>query len=105
VVVGVIGIFLPLLPTVPFLLLAAYCYERGSPELHQLLLNNRYLGPHLRRWNARGAIRTRIKFLAITMLVIGVGVSVFLTPFLIIDLMLISMATCVALYIATRPAR
>lgn len=47
---GVVGAFMPLLPTVPFMLLAAFCFARSSPRLEQRLLNHAVFGPHIRAW-------------------------------------------------------
>ncbi|MDO5059604.1 MAG: YbaN family protein, partial [Neisseria sp.] len=47
---GVIGIFLPVLPTTPFILLAAACWAKASPRFHQWLLNHRYFGPMVADW-------------------------------------------------------
>ena len=58
---GVIGLFLPFLPTVPFLLAAAFCFGRSSERLHQWLLRHPRLGPPVRDWNERGAISPRAK--------------------------------------------
>ncbi len=61
---GIIGIFLPLLPTTPFLLLSAFCYARGSRRVHGWLLNHPVFGPPIAHWRAHGAISRRAKFLA-----------------------------------------
>lgn len=53
---GIIGIFLPLLPTTPFLLLTAALYFRGSPRLYQWLLNHKCLGPYIRSFRENKAI-------------------------------------------------
>lgn len=67
---GAVGIFLPLLPTTPFLLLAAACFSRSSRRMHAWLLRNRLFGPILRDWEERGAIARRIKWFA-TILMVG----------------------------------
>ena len=66
---GVAGIFVPLLPATPFLLLAGYCFSKGSPHFHSWLLNHKYFGPPIKDWERRGVIRKPTKLLATTMLV------------------------------------
>lgn len=61
---GAVGVFLPLLPTTPFLLLAAACFSRSSRRMHAWLLRNRLFGPVLRDWEQRGAIARRTKWFA-----------------------------------------
>jgi uncharacterized protein len=53
---GTIGAFLPLLPTVPFFILAAFCFARSSPRLERRLLESQHIGPHILAWRSRGAI-------------------------------------------------
>lgn len=62
---GVIGIFLPGLPTTPFVLLAAYAAARGSKRLHAWLLAHRVFGPMIRDWEGSGAVSRRAKYWAI----------------------------------------
>lgn len=61
---GAIGAVLPLLPTVPFLLLATFCFARSSQRLHDWLVNHRFLGPPIVAWQKGGVIGRRAKFLA-----------------------------------------
>lgn len=61
---GVVGVFLPLLPTTPFLLVAAYCYGRGSARFERWLLNHPRLGPLIQAWRAHRVIPAKAKLLA-----------------------------------------
>lgn len=65
---GIIGIFLPLLPTVPFMILAAFAFANSSPALEARLLAHPRFGPHIRAWRERGAISRRGKAMALTAL-------------------------------------
>ncbi|HYD33859.1 MAG TPA: YbaN family protein [Methylophilaceae bacterium] len=65
---GVIGLFLPIVPTVPFVLLAAWASSKGWPQLEQYLLSHRYCGPQIRAWREHGAIARRAKYMAAIMI-------------------------------------
>jgi hypothetical protein len=65
-----LGVFLPLLPTTPFVLLAAVCFSRGSDRLYQWLLAQPTFGPLLRDWQQYGVIRLRVKCLTTVLMVI-----------------------------------
>lgn len=72
--IGAIGVVLPLLPTTPFVLLAAGCFSRSSPRLHSWLMNSDTFGPILRDWEQRRCICLKVKLYSITMtLVVGGG--------------------------------
>lgn len=58
---GAVGVIVPLLPTVPFMLLAAFFFARSSPRLERWLLEHRSFGPHIEAWRARRAISRRGK--------------------------------------------
>lgn len=64
---GVIGIFLPLLPTTPFLLLAASCYVNSSPALYAWLLKRKYLGEYIRSFREHRAIPLRAKVVSVSL--------------------------------------
>lgn len=65
---GVIGIFLPLLPTTPFLLLSAYLYYRSSPRYYQWLMNQPRLGPYIRNYRENKIIPLRAKIFSLTLM-------------------------------------
>lgn len=65
-----LGLFLPLLPTTPFVLLAAMCFSRGSERLYQWLLAQPTFGPLLRDWQQHGVIRLRVKFVTTVLIVL-----------------------------------
>ncbi len=73
---GLIGIVLPGLPTTPFVLLAAACFARASPRLHQWMRNNRWVGPSLRDWERHRSLTLRIKAVALGSMAVMVSLSV-----------------------------
>ncbi len=75
---GVLGLFLPLLPTVPFLLLAAFCFARSSERLHDWLLAHPTFGPPIKDWQRRGAIRWRTKWVSSVSILVAFGISIVL---------------------------
>jgi len=69
-ILGIIGIFLPLLPTTPFVLLSAYCFSKSSERLHCWLIHQPRLGPMIQNWEQHGSISQSAKVTA-TVLMIG----------------------------------
>jgi len=72
---GILGIFLPLLPTTVFLLLAAACYARSSERFHQKLVNHRLLGAYIRNYRDGRGMAPREKAITISLLWIGIGAT------------------------------
>jgi uncharacterized membrane protein YbaN (DUF454 family) len=103
-VLAVLGVALPLIPTVPFLLIAAWAFARSDSQLLERIHRHRHFGPLLRTWQTERAIPTRAKVAAMLMMVgswtmVAVTVS---NPLL--SLVLGALLGAVALYILTRPA-
>lgn len=104
VILGVIGIFVPLLPTTPFLLLAAWSFVRSSPEAHQWMYRQPALGAALRDWEERGAISKRTKVIATSMILASIAVLWFKNLMLPVQLGLTLMLLTVTGFILTRPS-
>jgi uncharacterized membrane protein YbaN (DUF454 family) len=90
---GLIGAALPLLPTTPFMLLAAACFARSSERFHQALLRNRLIGPTIREWRATRSIPRRAKITAMMLIVLTFGTTIFfLTDAMWLRVLLIGVA-------------
>ena len=74
--IGVVGALVPILPTVVFMLLAAFCFARGSPRLHHWLTNHRQFGPAIDDWHRHGAIRRPAKRMAMVAIGLSFALSV-----------------------------
>jgi len=77
---GLLGVFLPLLPTTPFLLLAAFCFLRGSPRMHRWLLSHRVLGPYIRDFQEGRGIPLRSKLIALALMWPSLAFSAWVMP-------------------------
>lgn len=73
---GLVGVLLPILPTTPFMILAAMCFAGSSPKFHQALLNNRWFGDDLRRWEASHTMKRSTKKRATVVIVLSFSVSI-----------------------------
>lgn len=104
VALGFVGIFLPVLPTTPFLILAAACFTRSSPRLEAWLLGHPRFGSMLRDWRARGAIPRGTKMLSLGSMVAGYLLFWFGSrPGLPVSASVAVLMLAGALYVATRP--
>lgn len=75
---GTAGLVLPLLPTTPFMLLAAACFAKSSPRLHDWLTRHRLFGPAIRDWRDYRAISPKAKRMALTAMTAALGLSLML---------------------------
>ena len=97
---GIIGIFMPVLPTTPFLLLAAACYARSSQRFYHWLLNNKWFGNYIKNYVQKKGVPLKVKILAITWLWITIGFSVvFAVEVFLVRLILIVTAIGVSIHI------
>jgi hypothetical protein len=101
---GALGVFLPLLPTVPFMLLAAFCFARSSPQLHHWLINHPVFGPPIMDWQERGAIARRGKIAATVSVAAVFGLSIVLGVSLGLLAVQASVLGGVLVFIWSRPA-
>lgn len=102
---GIIGVVLPLLPTTPFVILAAFCFSRSSKRFHQKLLNNRLFGPMITQWEAHGVIPIKAKCFASTMMLVMVSYPLIFRPMPVWAVIGVIATVIIALsYIWSRPS-
>ncbi len=101
--VGVAGIFLPLLPTTPFLLLAAACYVRSSPRLYKWLLENRWTGQYIRDYREGRGMPRRAKAVSILVLWATLALSAYLVAQPLVRVALAAVAIGVPILILRLP--
>ncbi|TRO47176.1 DUF454 domain-containing protein [Candidatus Bathyarchaeota archaeon] len=105
VVLGAIGMVLPILPTTPFLLAAAACYYKSSKKMHNWLLNNRWFGEYIRNYTEGKGLSKKTKITALTVLWTTISLSTvfmlqrLLPPMLVLPLQLVMIAVAVAVSI------
>jgi uncharacterized membrane protein YbaN (DUF454 family) len=103
---GILGVFLPVLPTTPFVLLAAACYARGSRRFHQRLLANRTFGPIIVEWERHRSIPYRTKLAAVVLMSLTMATSIvfFVRP-VWLKAVLAIMGIALALWLYRLPSR
>ncbi len=106
VLLGIAGALLPVLPTTPFMLLAAACFARASPRFYNWLLNNRLFGPTVLEWRRHHSIPWRIKITAIVLMSVTLSVSVvFFVPWLELQIALALCGVALGVYLYRIPSR
>jgi hypothetical protein len=98
-VLGIIGIILPLLPTTPFLLVTAACYIRSSKRLYTWLINNRYFGSYIKNYRESKIVPKHLKLKALIVLWITIGSSMIIVNRVIIYILLPLIAAAVSVHI------
>ena len=104
-ILGALGAVLPILPTVPFVLLAAACFARGSERFHGKLLANRIAGPIIREWCLYRSMPRRAKRWAYGVMALSFGASILIVPAVWQQIMLIVIATILTIFIWRVPVR
>jgi len=100
VVIGIIGIFLPLLPTTIFLILASACFVKSSPKANEWLKKNKFLGPYLKNYQDKTGLTIKSKILTIIFLWLSIGISAFyLTNEFHIRILLLAIGAGVSIHI------
>ncbi|MCW4629771.1 MULTISPECIES: YbaN family protein [Marinomonas] len=102
---GIIGIFLPLLPTTPFVLLAAWCFSKSSKRFHAWLLNHKFFGPIVNDWQSSDGIPRRARNRAIIFMWIGMAISMIVVSRFWATLGLLIIGLCVMTYLLRMPIR
>lgn len=100
VILAVVGIFLPVLPTTPFLLLAAACYAASSKRFYSWLLSNRLFGAHLKNYREGRGLSIKVKIGTLSMMWAMMGMSIFLfVVWLPLKLLLLGIAAAVSVHV------
>ncbi len=101
---GGLGVFLPILPTTPFLLLSAAFYYKGSERMHRWLLNNKWFGSYIKNYTEGKGISTKGKIFTLLLLWTTISFSaLFLVAVLAIQLILLATAAAVSIHVAALP--
>ncbi len=99
---GFVGVFIPILPTTPFLLLAAACFARSSKRFYERLLNNKWFGSYISNYRDGKGIPVKVKIVTISVLWTTILVSVLLVAQVLwLELLLILIAAAVTIHILT----
>ena len=105
VVLGAIGVIVPLLPTTIFMIIAAYAFARSSPRLHQWLMSHRVFGPLINDWNAHGVVSVQAKWMSSLSMILVFALSAYMgAPRWVLVLQAIILAA-VAIFLLTRPSK
>jgi uncharacterized membrane protein YbaN (DUF454 family) len=101
---GVVGAFLPVVPTTIFLILAAWCFGRSSPRLEAWMLDHPHFGPSLRDWRETGTVPRKAKLMAVSGMTLGYALFWFATqPTRLAAWSVAAVMSASAIYVASRP--
>ena len=100
-IIGTIGIILPVLPTTPFYLIAAFCFSASSQRVYEILLNTRFFGTYIDNYRNKTGVPKSAKIRAILFLWIGLVISMIIVKSIVATVILIIIGTCVTLHISS----
>ena len=103
---GIIGLFLPIMPTTPFVILAAWFFQKGSEKLHQWLISQPYFGPAIHQWQSQGLISKQAKITSITLITISFSWVLITRPLpIIFKIIMATLGLGICFYIGSRPSK
>lgn len=103
VALATLGVVLPLLPTTPFLLLAAWCFARSSPRFHHWLLYRSWFGSYLRHWQQHRALPPGAKWKAVLVIILTFSVSLWLVNIAWVRVLLLVILTILLIFMLRLP--
>lgn len=102
--IGIVGAFLPVLPTTGFMIIALWCFARSSRRFHDWLYNHPVFGPPLQNWVEHGSIPRRAKIAAISAMAVSLGIVVYFSEDIVISVLVAMLMAVGAGYILSRPS-
>ncbi|WP_428244332.1 YbaN family protein [Gynuella sp.] len=105
VLLGFIGIFLPVLPTTPFLLLAASCFAKSSPRFHRWVISSPLFGPIIKDWQEHRFIEKKVKIWAIGVTIMTFAVSIYVVPVIAVKYFLVGMLLICLFFMVRLPTQ
>ena len=101
--IGFIGLLLPIVPTTPFILVSVWFFARSSKKLENWLINHKIFGKSIRDWKEKGAISKKAKLSAIPLIIFSFSATIYLNEIFYLDLFLAVLGLSISTFIVTRP--
>ena len=101
--IGFIGLLLPIVPTTPFILVSVWFFARSSKKLENWLINHKIFGKSIRDWKEKGAISKNAKLSAIPLIIFSFSATIYLNEIFYLDLFLAVLGLSISTFIVTRP--
>ena len=100
---GFIGLLLPIVPTTPFILVSVWFFARSSKKLENWLINHKIFGKSIKDWKEKGAISKKAKLTAIPLIIFSFSATIYLNEIFYLDLFLAVLGLTISTFIVTRP--